>query len=462
MFGVVRIPYAGISRIRFQECDLSRIVRHLYGTLEDTRIFGASMDKFLVKGPVRLKGDVTVSGAKNASLALIPACLLASGIYHLHNTPNNRDVWTMSSLLETMGVHYEFANNSLMLDATNITSHEAPYEHVKKMRASIYVLGPLLARFGKARVSLPGGCNFGPRPVDLHFKGLEKLGATIEVEGGYIEASCKRLQGAPFHFEISSVGATVNILMAATLAKGETVLTNAAMEPEVSSLAHMLVKMGARIDGIGTATLTIEGVDELHSVTETTIPDRIEAATFMIAAAMTKGDVTVRNVDPHHLTAVLQKLEESGATVVVSGDAIRVTMDRDPDPVDITTMPYPGYPTDSQAQWAAYMMQANGASRIKDVIYPTRFGYVPELQRLGAEIETGDAYCIVKGGSRLSGATVMSSDLRASASLVMAGFVAEGTTEILRVYHLDRGYEAIEEKLTRLGAKIKRETTDEF
>lgn len=420
------------------------------------------MDKFLVKGPVRLQGHVTVSGAKNASLALIPACLLAPGIFTLHNTPNNRDVWTMSSLLESMGVTYAFADNTLKLDSTNITSHEAPYEHVKKMRASIYVLGPLVARFCNARVSLPGGCNFGPRPVDLHLKGLEKLGAEIKVENGYIEASCERLQGAPFHFEISSVGATVNILMAAVLAKGTTVLTNAAMEPEVANLAHMLVKMGARIDGIGTATLTIDGVDDLHAVTETTIPDRIEAATFMIAAAMTKGDVTLEKVNPDHLTAVIQKLQESGAEVIANNDTIRVTMDKDPEPVDITTVPYPGYPTDSQAQWAAYMMQAHGASRIKDIIYPTRFGYVPELQRLGAEIETGDAYCIVKGGHRLTGATVMSSDLRASASLVMAGFVAEGTTEIRRVYHLDRGYEAIEQKLTALGANIERVETDEL
>ncbi|MDZ4745578.1 MAG: UDP-N-acetylglucosamine 1-carboxyvinyltransferase [bacterium] len=420
------------------------------------------MDKFLVKGPVRLHGNVTISGAKNASLALIPACLLAPGVFTLHNTPNNRDVWTISSLLETMGVGYAFADNTLTLDSTNITSHEAPYEHVKKMRASIYVLGPLVARFGKARVSLPGGCNFGPRPVDLHLKGLEKLGAEIQVENGYIEASCKRLQGAHFHFEISSVGATVNILMAAVLARGETVLSNAAMEPEVSSLAHMLVKMGARIDGIDTATLTIQGVDELHAVTETTIPDRIEAATFMIAAAMTKGDVTLGSVNADHLTAVIQKLEESGATVVVRGDSIRVSMDTDPEAVDITTMPYPGYPTDSQAQWAAYMLQAKGTSRIKDVIYPTRFGYVPELQRLGAEIETGDAYCLVKGGHRLTGASVMSSDLRASASLVMAGCIAEGTTEILRVYHLDRGYEAIEQKLMRLGASIERVSTEEF
>lgn len=426
------------------------------------RIFGASMDKFLVKGPVRLHGHVTVSGAKNASLALIPACLLAPGTYKLYNTPNNRDVWTMCSLLESMGVRSEFANNTLTLDSTTITSHEAPYEHVKKMRASIYVLGPLVARFGKARVSLPGGCNFGPRPVDLHLKGLEKLGADIQVENGYIEASCTRLRGAPFHFEISSVGATVNILMAAVLAKGQTVLSNAAMEPEVSALAHMLVKMGAHIDGIGTAMLTIEGVDNLHAVTETTIPDRIEAATFMIAAAMTKGDVTLERVDPDHLTAVIQKLEESGAVVVVGGDTIRVTMDRNPDPVDIATFPYPGYPTDSQAQWAAYMLQADGASRIKDVIYPTRFGYVPELQRLGAEIETGDAYCIVKGGHRLTGATVMSSDLRASASLVLAGCIADGTTEIRRVYHIDRGYEAIEQKLTALGASIERVETDEL
>jgi len=424
--------------------------------------FLASVDKFIVEGPVRLQGTVTVSGAKNASLALMPACLLAPGIYHLGNTPNNRDVWTFSRLLGSLGVHAELNSNTLFLDSSTITSYEAPYDHVKKMRASIYVLGPLVARYGQARVSLPGGCNFGPRPVDLHLKGLERLGAKIEVEGGYIVATADRLQGNHVHFDVSSVGATVNVLMAAVLAKGQSVFTNAALEPEVTALARMLVKMGARIEGIGTTTLEIEGVDTLKPVNEETIPDRIEAATYLIAAAMTRGDVTLKNVNPYHLAAVVQKLEESGAELDVTGETIRITMNDAPNAVDITTAPYPGYPTDAQAQWAAYMMLANGASTIKDTIYPTRFGYVPELHRLGAEIEVTDGACVVKGGRRLTGATVMSSDLRASASLVMAAMVSEGRSEILRVYHIDRGYEAIERRLTALGAVIRREHTEEY
>lgn len=420
------------------------------------------MDKFIVEGGTRLQGRIKVSGAKNASLALMPTCLLAPGVYHLSNTPNNRDVWTFSRLLGSLGVHAELNDNVLLLDSSNITSHEAPYEHVKKMRASIYVLGPLVARYGEAKVSLPGGCNFGPRPVDLHLKGLEKLGAEITIEGGYINASCKRLQGTHFHFDVSSVGASVNILMAAVLAKGHTTLTNAATEPEVTALARMLVKMGAKIEGIGTTTLEIDGVDDLRPVQEETIPDRIEAATFLIAGAMTRGDLTLEKVNPYHLAAVVQKLEDAGCELDVTGDTIRITMSDDPLPVDITTAPYPGFPTDTQAQWAAFMLRAKGAARVRDTIYPTRFGYVPELQRLGADIETGDGYCVVKGGAHLSGATVMSSDLRASASLVLAAMVAEGHTEILRVYHIDRGYESIEHKLNAVGARIRRERTEEY
>lgn len=420
------------------------------------------MDKFIVEGGHRLQGHVTISGAKNASLAIMPTCLLAPGIYHLGNTPNNRDVWTFSRLLGSLGVHAELNDHTLFLDSRNITSHEAPYEHVKKMRASIYVLGPLVARYGEARVSMPGGCNFGPRPVDLHLKGLEKLGAQIELEGGYIIAKSPRLQGAHFHFDISSVGASVNVLMAAVLAKGHTTLTNVALEPEVTALARMLVKMGAKIDGIGTTTLEIDGVDDLRAVDEETIPDRIEAATYLIAAAATKGDVTLHKVNPYHLAAVIQKLEDAGCELDISGDTIRIVMNDDPNPVDITTAPYPGYPTDSQAQWAAFMLNAKGAAQIKDTIYPTRFGYVPELQRLGAQIDTGEMQCVVKGGAHLTGASVMSSDLRASASLVIAAMMAQGTSEILRVYHIDRGYEAIEKRLTELGAVIRRERTEEF
>lgn len=422
------------------------------------------MDKFIIEGGTRLQGQVTISGAKNASLALLPTCLLAPGTFHLTNTPDNRDVATLRQLLGSMGVQSSMAEHTLTLDSTTITSHEAPYEHVKKMRASIYVLGPLLARYGEAKVSLPGGCNFGPRPVDLHLKGMEKLGATIDLEGGYILAHAKggRLAGGHFHFDISSVGATVNVLMAATLASGHTTLTNVALEPEVTALAHMLVKMGARIEGIGTTTLEIDGVDTLHPVTEDTIPDRIEAETFMIAAAMTKGDVTLENVQPSHMHSVMQKLTDSGASVDVNGTQIRVRMSDDPECLDITTAPYPGFPTDTQAQWAAYMLRCKGASRITDTIYPTRFGYVPELHRLGADIEVGENSCLVRGGHHLSGATIMASDLRASACLIMAAMIAEGTSEVLRVYHVDRGYERIEHKLNALGASIRRERTEEF
>lgn len=424
------------------------------------------MDKFIIEGGRRLQGTVAISGAKNATLALMPTCLLAPGVFHLRNTPNNRDVWTFSRLLGSLGVHAELNQNTLFLDSTNVTSTEAPYEHVKKMRASIYVLGPLLARFGEARVSLPGGCNFGPRPVDLHLKGMERLGASIEVESGYIVAkttsSTNRLQGNHIHFDVSSVGATVNVLMAATLAEGETVLTNAALEPEITNLARMLVSMGAVIDGIGTTTLTVQGVDALHATDVDTIPDRIEAATYLIAAAATKGDVTLRNVNPYHLTAVIQALEDSGAELDINGETIRLTMEGAPKPVDITTAPYPGYPTDAQAQWAAYMLASTGAARIRDHIYPTRFGYVSELQRLGADITTDEGSCTVNGGAKLSGATVMSSDLRASASLVIAGMMAEGHTDVLRVYHIDRGYENIEQRLRELGAVIQRVPTDEY
>jgi UDP-N-acetylglucosamine 1-carboxyvinyltransferase len=425
-------------------------------------ILSLQMDKFIVRGGTRLQGSVAISGAKNASLALMPACLLTSGTLTLTNTPNNRDLGTMSRLLSSMGVGVTLDGHVLKLDASNITSHEAPYEHVKQMRASIYVLGPLVARFGNARVSLPGGCNFGPRPVDLHLKGLEKLGATIDLSGGYINASCDRLRGTHFHFDISSVGASVNILSAAVLARGRTTLTNVAIEPEVTAVANLLVKMGAKIDGIGTTTLEIDGVDELQPVTEATIPDRIEAATFMLAAAMTRGDVTLTNVDAAHLSAVTQSMEESGCSIEIDGTSMRVRMDAEAEAVDVTAAIYPGFPTDTQAQWAAYMLTAKGASRIKDTIYPTRFGYVPELHRLGADIETGEGYCVVKGGARLTGATVMSSDLRASVSLVMAGLVAEGQTEILRVYHLDRGYEGLEHKLGALGAHIERVRTEAY
>jgi UDP-N-acetylglucosamine 1-carboxyvinyltransferase len=418
------------------------------------------MDKFIIEGGKRICGRLRISGAKNGSLALMPAALLAPGAYNIKNTPNLRDVWTMSRLLDSMGARCELNGNDLFLDTSSITSFEAPYEHVKKMRASFYVLGPLVARYGSAKVSLPGGCAWGPRPVDLHLKGLEKLGAEIKIEAGYVMANAQKLKGAKIHFDISSVGATGNVLMAATLASGTTHITNAATEPEITALARMLVKMGAKIDGIGTTQLEIEGVDTLRNIDEETIPDRIEAATYLIAAAMTKGKIILENVNPYHLTSVLAKLEETGCEIDVTGNSIELTMNEAPKPTDIVTSVYPGIPTDIQAQWMAYMLAAEGDSKITDNIYKDRFKHVPELQRLGADIDVFDNIAHVRGGKKLTGAIVMSSDLRASASLILAALIAEGTSEILRVYHIDRGYEAIEKKLQSLGVAIKRVKTD--
>jgi UDP-N-acetylglucosamine 1-carboxyvinyltransferase len=418
------------------------------------------MDKLIVQGGSKIQGKVKVSGAKNGSLALMPATILASGTYKLFNTPNLKDVWTFSRLLGSLGIFCELNDNELFIDSRGINSYEAPYELVKQMRASFYVLGPLVARFGKAKVSLPGGCAWGPRPVDLHLKGLEKLGATITVEKGYILAEAEKLKGAKFHFDISSVGATGNVLMAATLAKGNTLLTNAALEPEITALARMLVKMGAKIDGIGTSQLEIEGVDELKAVDETTIPDRIEAATYLIAAAVTEGEIELENVNPYHLATVIDKLEESGCEIDVNNDKIHLKMQGNPKPVDIITQVYPGIPTDIQAQWTTYMLKAEGVSKITEIIYPDRFKHVPELIRLGADIDVSDNFAIIKGGKKLSGASVMSSDLRASACLVIAGLIADGETEVHRIYHLDRGYEAMEKKLIALGANIRRAKTE--
>lgn len=418
------------------------------------------MDKFVIQGGNRLVGRVRISGAKNGSLALMPATLLAPGTYHLYNTPNLRDVWTMSRLMTSLGAFCELNGNDLFIDTSNITSYEAPYEHVKKMRASFYVLGPLVSRYGYAKVSLPGGCAWGPRPVDLHLKGLEKLGAEISLESGYVIAKANRLIGNRVHFDISSVGATGNLLMAAVLAKGTTLLTNAATEPEITALARFLVKMGAKIDGIGTTQLEIEGVDELHPTDEITIPDRIETATYLIAAAITGGKLELECTNPYHLTAVIAKLEEAGCEIDVNADKISIEMNDKPKPIDITATIYPGFPTDVQSQWTALMLAANGTSKITDTIYPDRFKHVPELVRLGANIEVVDNSAIVLGGKKLSGATVMASDLRAGAALVLAALIADGITEILRVYHIDRGYENFEYKLQAIGANIKRVKTD--
>jgi UDP-N-acetylglucosamine 1-carboxyvinyltransferase len=420
------------------------------------------VDKFVIRGGERLSGTVAISGAKNASLALMPATLLASGTFRLRNTPALRDVTTMSNLLKSMGVEIESKKHLLTLSTVSVDKHEAPYEHVKKMRASIYVLGPLVARYGEAKVSLPGGCAWGPRPVNLHLEGIRKLGAEVELEGGYIIARARRLIGARIHFDVSSVGATGNILMAATLAAGVTVIENAAIEPEITSLADFLVSMGAKIEGIGTNRLEIEGVDSLKPANATTIADRIEAGTFLVAGAITGGEITLTNVNPGHLTSVTAKLEDAGCTITTSRESITLFAPETVRPVDVTANIYPGFPTDMQAQWSALMAIASGTAVVTDSIYFDRFKHVPELIRLGADIEVKENAAIVRGVQRLTGAKVMSTDLRASASLILAGLVASGTTEVLRVYHIDRGYESIEKKLQSLGADIHREAGEEF
>jgi UDP-N-acetylglucosamine 1-carboxyvinyltransferase len=416
----------------------------------------------VIRGGTPLNGTVSISGAKNSSLALMPAALLAGGTFHLRNTPALRDVHTMAALLRSMGVTAEMKDHLLTLDTSGVNVFEAPYEHVKKMRASIYVLGPLLARFGRARVSLPGGCAWGPRPVNLHMEAMKKLGAEIDLRDGYIHARTDRLIGTRIHFDVSSVGATGNTMMAAVLAKGTTLIDNAAIEPEITQLAEFLVAMGARISGVGTSRLEIQGVDELHATDIETIPDRVEAGTFLVAAALCGGTITLTNVEPAHLSAVLGKLEDAGARLTTGARSVTITGPRAIKAVDVTANIYPGFPTDMQAQWTALMALADGTSVVTDTIYFDRFKHIPEMIRLGADIEVKDNAAIVRGVRRLTSAKVMSTDLRASASLILAGLVAEGTTEVLRVYHLDRGYEAIEKKLRALGADIERVTGEEF
>ena len=421
------------------------------------------MDKFVIRGGKKLSGEVDISGAKNASLALMPAALLASGKSILYNTPELNDVYTMMKLLNHLGVRTSFKNHILELDTKQIISQVAPYEHVKKMRASVYVLGPLLTRFGNAKVSLPGGCAWGPRPINLHLEALKKMGAEIDLVEGYIIAKSKKLQGAKINFDVSSVGATGNTLMAAVLAKGTTVINNAAMEPEITNLAEFLVKMGAKIEGIGTSTITIEGVDDLSSAEIDTIPDRIEAGTLLIAAAITGGNITLKNISEKYINSILLKIEDSGCNLKIHNNIIKIaTVDNRIIPTDVTTSIFPGFPTDMQAQWTAYMCLADGVCTVTDSIYLDRFKHIPELIRLGADIQVNENHAIIKGVHKLKGAKVMSTDLRASASLVLAGLAAEGVTEVLRVYHLDRGYQKIEKKLKSLGAEIERVAGKEY
>jgi UDP-N-acetylglucosamine 1-carboxyvinyltransferase len=421
------------------------------------------MDKFVIRGGKKLNGTVSVSGAKNSSLALMPATLLNSGLNRIDNTPEVNDIFTMIKLLKQLGVESEFQNHSLQLNTSQITSQVAPYEHVKKMRASVYVLGPLLSRFGYAKVSMPGGCAWGPRPINLHLEAMKRLGAEISLEEGYIIARANKLKGAKIHFDIPSVGATGNALMAATLAKGTTIITNSAIEPEINLLGEYLNSMGARISGIGTTALEIDGVDELFPGQIKNIPDRIEAGTLLLAGAITNSKIGLTNIETQHLDSVLIKLEESGVKLLQENDKLVLDAENcSVKSIDVSTSVYPGFPTDMQAQWTAYMTLADSISTVTDTIYLDRFNHVPELNRLGANIELINNSAVIKGVKKLKGAKVMSTDLRASASLVLAGLAAEGVTEVLRIYHLDRGYQRIEEKLSSLGADIERVATTEF
>ncbi len=415
------------------------------------------MDKIVVEGGQRLVGEIPVSGAKNAALPLLAATILANGPCTYKNMPQLQDVATMAKLLRKLGGEVDGKRTMVVHPPHGRKLKlEAPYDLVKTMRASVLVLGPLLARYGKARVSQPGGCAFGTRPIDQHLKGLAAMGAKIQLDHGYVDVECKRLRGAHIVLDMPTVTGCENLMMAASLAKGRTVLENAACEPEVEDLALVLNKMGARISGAGTSVITIDGVDELQPIEHAIIPDRIEAGTFAIAAAITRGDVLLTGARAEHMDAILAKLRSAGATVTVEAAGVRVRGGGDILPVDITTQPHPGFPTDMQAQFMVLATQAKGQSIIREMIFENRYMHVPELQRMAADIHVDGRTAIIRGGSKLSGAAVMATDLRASASLVLAGLVASGKTEVLRVYHLDRGYESIEKKLRGAGAKIRR------
>ena len=416
------------------------------------------MQKIIVTGGAVLNGEVRISGAKNAVLPILCATLLADAPVRVSNVPRLHDVLTTAKLLRGLGAGVEFEGDVMTVDPRTVASHVAPYELVKTMRASVLVLGPLLARFGDAEVSLPGGCAIGSRPVDLHIKGLQALGAEIVVEHGFIKARCKgRLKGARHVFDLVSVGATENVMMAAALAEGVTVLENAAMEPEIVDLADCLNAMGAQVEGAGTPRITITGVERLHGGEHTVIADRIEAGTFLVAAAMTGGRITATHARPDSMDAVLDKLREAGADIAIDGDRITVDMHgKRPRAVNLTTAPHPAFPTDMQAQFMALDCVAEGVGVIKETIFENRFMHVQELQRLGADIAVEGHTAVVRGVAQLSGAPVMATDLRASASLILAALVAEGETVIDRIYHLDRGYERIEDKLSNLGATIRR------
>lgn len=417
------------------------------------------MDKLRIQGGKKLKGTVRISGAKNAALPALAATLLAPGKYNISRMPALQDVLTMGRLLQNMGTTVEHNNGIALVDSSGVDNFEAPYELVKTMRASVLVLCPLVARYGKARVSLPGGCAIGARPINLHVDGLEKMGAKVELDNGYVTATARRLNGARISLDIPTVTGTENLLMAAALAKGTTVIENAAMEPEVTDLAHMLIKMGARINGAGQSIIEVEGVEELKAVDHEVIADRIEAGTFMAAAAITGGEVTLEGVVPGHLDAVIEKLRACGVKFQDVQTGLKVSAPSRLLSGNIKTMPYPGFPTDMQAQFMALMSVADGTSVVEEQIFENRFMHIAELSRLGADISESSGVATVKGVKSLRGADVMATDLRASASLVVAALKAKGATTIHRVYHLDRGYDKMEQKLNALGASVERIST---
>ncbi len=414
------------------------------------------MDKIIIRGGERLIGEVEVSGSKNATLPIFAASLLAEGKNRFHNVPNLKDVQTITKVLKNLGVKVWEEGELYRIDATEASNHEAPYDLVKTMRASILVLGPLVARMKRATVSLPGGCAIGARPINLHLMGLEAMGAKIELHRGYIEAKADRLKGAEISFDIPTVTGTENLMMAATLAKGKTILQNAAMEPEVVDLANVLIKMGAKINGAGTRLIEIEGVESLQAAEHSIIPDRIEAGTLMVAAGLTRGNIKILHCPLQQMEAVVSKLRESGMEIDSDGEGVRVVGNRRIRSVDVKTQPYPGFPTDMQAQFMVLMSLAKGLSVISETIFENRFIHVSELRRMGANIRIQGDAAIMQGVETLGGARVMATDLRASASLILAGLAAEGVTEVSRVYHLDRGYEGLDRKLAKLGANIKR------
>ncbi|KUG28400.1 udp-n-acetylglucosamine 1-carboxyvinyltransferase [hydrocarbon metagenome] len=414
------------------------------------------MDKLVIRGAKPLHGTVRVSGSKNAALPILLAAPLADGPIEYTNVPRLRDIFTTLKLLNILGLATTFEDDRVTVTPAGVLNHEAPYDLVKTMRASVLCLGPLLARLGRARVALPGGCAIGARPVNLHLTALEKMGATFDLAEGYIEGRCERLKGAHIIFDFPTVGGTENLLMAASLAEGRTILENAAREPEITDLAEFLIAMGARITGHGTAIITIDGVPSLHGGSYAIMPDRIEAGTYMVAAAITDGDLILENCPFRELDAVASKLRDMGVGFTETPSGVRVFRQSELVNVDVATLPYPGFPTDMQAQIMALMCLAKGAGSIKETIFENRYMHVQELVRLGAKIKVSGQNAFVRGVDRLIGAPVMASDLRASASLVLAGLAAHGTTEIQRVYHLDRGYESMEVKLSKVGADIVR------